>query len=171
MFSCKIARKHPAAQEIFTHFFNTTMFYPCIYTVFCQHYRQRPCRNRAFPPLGVLDGYFAKNLFYYDGKTPSCKLAFFRKRSRKTATPFCFWILLTPGGGATAQGIGGVRGHHRWPCSHGAWPQSGQALGPERESAEPRKARFSAQPKMRPYFCEAGYDFGLVTPNTGMSPF
>jgi hypothetical protein len=26
----------------------------------------------------------------------------------------------------------------------------GQTLGPERESAEPRKARFSAQPKMRP---------------------
>jgi hypothetical protein len=45
---------------------------------------------------------------------------------------------------ATAQGIGGVR------SSHGVWPQRGQTLGPERVSAEPRKARFFAKQKMRP---------------------
>jgi hypothetical protein len=42
------------------------------------------------------------------------------------------------------KGIGGVR------SSHGAGPHSGQATGPERGSAEPRKARFFAQQKMRP---------------------
>jgi hypothetical protein len=45
---------------------------------------------------------------------------------------------------ATAQRIGGVR------SSHGVWPRSGQTLGPERGSAEPRKARFFAEQKMRP---------------------
>jgi hypothetical protein len=47
---------------------------------------------------------------------------------------------------ATAQGIGGVR------SSHGAGPHSGQATGPERVSAEPRKARFFAEQKMRPNY-------------------
>jgi hypothetical protein len=56
-------------------------------------------------------------------------------------------------GAETAQGIGGVR------SSHGVWPLCGQTLGPERVSAEPRKARFFAEQKMRPDTKYAGHQY------------
>jgi hypothetical protein len=74
------------------------------------------------------------------GRTSALRTCFWSLRSKLHA-----WNTLTPGRGCyPAQGIGGVR------SSHGAWPHSGQALGPERGSAEPRKARFFAEQKMRP---------------------
>jgi hypothetical protein len=62
-------------------------------------------------------------------------------------------IALTPWGawgqavaaGRTLQLRKGLEGF-----SHGVWPHGGQTLGPERGSAEPRKARFFAKQKMRP---------------------
>jgi hypothetical protein len=66
-------------------------------------------------------------------------------------------IMLTPWG-AWGQAVAASGGHRNCARDWRGAEQprrlaaSGQTLGPERVSAEPRKARFSAQPKMRPNF-------------------
>jgi hypothetical protein len=105
-----------------------------------------------------------KNLVYriVPQSTTAVKRKFRSNRTAKkgevTATPpvkLKTWIngenQFTPAGVPTAQGIGGVA-ETLFPKPRRMATAGGPATGPERVSAEPRKARFSAQPKMRPNY-------------------